>query len=666
MAIHQQAFHGTYTAPRVKVRNTFIDIDEVGEAEERRHRRYRTLPIGIDEHVTGYADQQTFFYPEPSLPILLGSVAATSQAEQGCDAAARKVRLEANRNTCDATVKVKNTFIEIDHDNVSADTPARRRGFRTCPDVSECIQNDAVGTEEIGTDASSRPHPLDRKACFGADEVVRRSTARANRRNNFGTEDLRELLLNENAHPWKINDQPADVEHSEHFVEDCEGHFPSRNERQVYYRTDDRFEPLKVRGSSSASSHGYAPESVLDASTRRISCVGQSEQMLTSPEYSRAVSSSGVRSVVLPSQHGSVVSPGGVVPWPSFPPGMDHHCSYPLMMLASSHASVSSACAQAEYIGGPAINLQSTFSQGPTQIPHTVLMPHHSGHPPLPERALVSTVAPATMPPPQASIPCVSKGSADTVTSAAQAAFSSMSSAAGVCGLSSDNRLRIEAMLTSGPDNVSPNKDSATTRPHNKRPLRLWAHIYLHMATPGFDLVPMLIGRGGANMRKIADATNAKIRVRGRGSGHLEVNGTSEAPTPLMVAVTSDKRDNGGFKSAVEMTVAQLRIVERRFRGFCEKEGRAVEGPCFSIGLLTEGAEELLGDALDGVQFGHIARGGALVLGRGSGSHGCVPSATGASASGEAASSPPIGANAASAVAARGQGVANSSRAEPR
>ena len=54
---------------------------------------------------------------------------------------------------------------------------------------------------------------------------------------------------------------------------------------------------------------------------------------------------------------------------------------------------------------------------------------------------------------------------------------------------------------------------------------RLWAHIYLHKWHHDFDLVPMLIGRGGGTTKGIFRATNAKLRIRGRGSGHLEVDG---------------------------------------------------------------------------------------------------------------------------------------------
>lgn len=133
------------------------------------------------------------------------------------------------------------------------------------------------------------------------------------------------------------------------------------------------------------------------------------------------------------------------------------------------------------------------------------------------------------------------------------------------------------------------------------RRLRLWAHIYLHMQVPGFDLVPRLIGRGGCNMRRIADRTGAKLRIRGRGSGHLEIDGEREAPTPLMVAVTTDKGDAHGFRKAIELTINELASVEQKFHVFCRQEGIVHEGPCYSVGLLPDAGREALGEIIANV-----------------------------------------------------------------
>jgi hypothetical protein len=133
------------------------------------------------------------------------------------------------------------------------------------------------------------------------------------------------------------------------------------------------------------------------------------------------------------------------------------------------------------------------------------------------------------------------------------------------------------------------------------RRLRLWAHIYLHMEADDFDLVPRLIGRGGCNMREIAEATGAKIRIRGRGSGHMELEGGLEAPVPLMVAVTTDKGDPMAFRSAMQRTLAILRKVERRFHDFTAKRGMHHDGACFSVGNISENALTAVSDILQGV-----------------------------------------------------------------
>mmetsp|Transcript_102060 Transcript_102060/g.263865 ORF Transcript_102060/g.263865 Transcript_102060/m.263865 type:complete len:279 (+) Transcript_102060:60-896(+) len=137
-----------------------------------------------------------------------------------------------------------------------------------------------------------------------------------------------------------------------------------------------------------------------------------------------------------------------------------------------------------------------------------------------------------------------------------------------------------------------------TTRRNGARQRRLWAHLHLHMHAPGFDLVSGLIGRGGCHMRRIADATGAKVRVRGRGSGHLEVGGVSEAPAPLMVAVTTDFADVAGFQTAVALTLRELRATQQRFLSHCYRHGCVHAGPCYSVGATSSSAEAALADLL--------------------------------------------------------------------
>lgn len=135
------------------------------------------------------------------------------------------------------------------------------------------------------------------------------------------------------------------------------------------------------------------------------------------------------------------------------------------------------------------------------------------------------------------------------------------------------------------------------TKPTCKRPRpppRFWVHIYLHPEDVSFDMVPMLIGKKGVNMKNIVDATGAKVRIRGRGSGYLEVKGKREAPVPLMVAVTVAKGDVVNFKKAVDMTVAQLLQVAKHYKIFCRQRCLAYDSPIFSIGEVSEGVGEML------------------------------------------------------------------------
>jgi hypothetical protein len=121
-------------------------------------------------------------------------------------------------------------------------------------------------------------------------------------------------------------------------------------------------------------------------------------------------------------------------------------------------------------------------------------------------------------------------------------------------------------------------------------------HVLLRKA-PGFDLVPMLIGGEGKNTKDIFKETGAKIRIRGKGSKYLEVDGIHEAPVPLMIAITQEKTSMGKFHKAVKLTLALLHKVTESYKTFC-KNGRLAEEPIFSRGAISRGAERCLKDLL--------------------------------------------------------------------
>lgn len=122
-----------------------------------------------------------------------------------------------------------------------------------------------------------------------------------------------------------------------------------------------------------------------------------------------------------------------------------------------------------------------------------------------------------------------------------------------------------------------------------------WCHFHLGedmIAKRGFELNKKIIGRGGCNMKAIFDATGAKVRLRGRGSGHLE--GGREAPVPLMLAVTCIGSVST-FRTAIKMAVEVLRRVEAQFHATCGGEEQL---PCFKVASLSPGALECLDDVL--------------------------------------------------------------------
>merc|ERR1719261_1882561 len=64
---------------------------------------------------------------------------------------------------------------------------------------------------------------------------------------------------------------------------------------------------------------------------------------------------------------------------------------------------------------------------------------------------------------------------------------------------------------------------------------------------PKFKVVKRIIGIGGSNMKRIAESTGAKLRLRGRGSGFLEGPRQQESSDELMLCISS--QDKVGFEN---------------------------------------------------------------------------------------------------------------------
>ena len=139
----------------------------------------------------------------------------------------------------------------------------------------------------------------------------------------------------------------------------------------------------------------------------------------------------------------------------------------------------------------------------------------------------------------------------------------------------------------------------AETHPNRRPAARLWVHIYLHKRHDDFDFVPMLISKKGKDLKDIWLETGSKVRVRGRGSGHFEVDGKKEAPVPLMAAVTADRGDKVMFRKSVDMIIIRLLAINENYCKFCRHRGLPLptaKEPCFSFGEAAQCAETVLAD----------------------------------------------------------------------
>eukprot|EP00439_Symbiodinium_sp_Y106_P054159 s3879_g7.t1 len=119
---------------------------------------------------------------------------------------------------------------------------------------------------------------------------------------------------------------------------------------------------------------------------------------------------------------------------------------------------------------------------------------------------------------------------------------------------------------------------------------RYWCSFHLLQAYAQFSVVPAMIGKRGVNTRTIFDKTGAKIRVRGRGSGHMESQTGKEAPAGLMVTVSSHRSDWNGFVEAVKLTGE---LIDRVQNQMYEKMGRSLGELCFEVALHDGGVYRL-------------------------------------------------------------------------
>ena len=139
---------------------------------------------------------------------------------------------------------------------------------------------------------------------------------------------------------------------------------------------------------------------------------------------------------------------------------------------------------------------------------------------------------------------------------------------------------------------------------------KLWCHLFLNKPHPHFDLVPIMIHWCDCTMHEMCLSTNVMIRVRGRGSGYLEV-GNEEAPLPLMVAVISPGNDPVHFKTVVQMTINNLQSLHQLFVEIYQQRNLSeflTMESLWRFGEMSKEAEIVLVDLLRGGVLAVTAR----------------------------------------------------------
>lgn len=86
-----------------------------------------------------------------------------------------------------------------------------------------------------------------------------------------------------------------------------------------------------------------------------------------------------------------------------------------------------------------------------------------------------------------------------------------------------------------------------------------------------FRVVRRVLGTGGENMKRIAEESGAKLRLRGRGSKFLEGPQRKESDDDLMLCVSS--LDVTGFETAKRAVSELINGIHQHYRAFCRKSG---------------------------------------------------------------------------------------------
>jgi hypothetical protein len=87
-----------------------------------------------------------------------------------------------------------------------------------------------------------------------------------------------------------------------------------------------------------------------------------------------------------------------------------------------------------------------------------------------------------------------------------------------------------------------------------------------------FQVARRVIGAKGANMKRIVKQTEAKLRLRGMGSGYFEGAGQKESSEPLQLCVSCTNGEH--YKSAVRQVEDLLKRVYEEYKAFCRENNK--------------------------------------------------------------------------------------------
>merc|ERR550537_699135 len=89
-----------------------------------------------------------------------------------------------------------------------------------------------------------------------------------------------------------------------------------------------------------------------------------------------------------------------------------------------------------------------------------------------------------------------------------------------------------------------------------------------------FQVARRIIGGKGANMKRIVKQTEAKLRLRGMGSGYFEGAGQKESSEPLQLCVSCTSSE--GYRMAQKLVEDLLKRIYEEYKQYCRDSHKPV------------------------------------------------------------------------------------------